>query len=88
MPPNRVLQRAGLRTAAEHWCDESRREKRKTHGVVAVAVSGAIAALIYFGLATPHPELRAAYLICVGVGLWGLIDIARSLGAARSGSHK
>jgi multidrug transporter EmrE-like cation transporter len=61
------------------------RVKRRTRGVVAVAVSGVIAALIYFGVATPHPELRTAYLICVGVGVWGLIDIAWSLGAARSG---
>ncbi len=64
------------------------REKRRTRGAVAVAVSGAIASLIYFGLATPHPELRTAYLICVGVGLWGLIDIAWSLGAAPSGSDE
>lgn len=57
--------------------------KRRTRGFVAIAVSGAIAALIYFGFAKPHPELGTAYLICVGVGVWGLIDIAWSLGTVR-----
>jgi hypothetical protein len=59
------------------------RVKRRTRGLVAVAVSGVIAALIHFGAAAPHPDLRIAYLICVGVGVWGLIDIAWSLGEAR-----
>lgn len=59
------------------------RVKRRTRGFVAVAVSGIIAALIHLGAAAPHPDLRTAYLICVGVGVWGLIDIAWSLGAAR-----
>lgn len=59
--------------------------KRRTRGLLAIAVSGVIAALIYSGVATPHPDMRTAYLICVGVGVWGLIDIAWSLGAARSG---
>ena len=58
--------------------------RRRTRGLVAVAVSGAIAALIYSGVAAPHPDLRTAYLICVGVALWGSIDIAWSLGAARA----
>lgn len=60
------------------------RVRRRTRGLVALAVSGLIAALIYFGVATPYPELRTAYLICVGVGVWGLIDIAWSFGTARS----
>jgi hypothetical protein len=51
-------------------------------GLVALAASGVIAALMYFGLATPYPELKIAYLICVGVGVWGLIGIVWSLGAA------
>lgn len=60
------------------------RVKRRTRGLVAVAVSGVIAALIDSGVAAPHPDLRTAYLICVGVGVWGLIDIAWSLGTPRS----
>jgi len=59
------------------------RVKRRTRGIVAVAASAVIAALIHFGAAAPHPDLRTAYLICVGVGVWGLIDIAWSLGEAR-----
>jgi hypothetical protein len=60
------------------------RTKRRTRGLIAITSSGVIAALIHFGVAAPHPYLRAAYLICVGAGVWGLIDIALSLGAARS----
>lgn len=60
------------------------RMKRRTRGLIAVAVSGAIAALIYSGVASPHPDLRTAYLVCVGVGVWGLIDIAWSMGAAQT----
>lgn len=52
-------------------------------GLVALAASGLIGALIYFGLATPYPDLQIAYLICVGVGVWGLIDMAWSLGEAK-----
>jgi hypothetical protein len=43
-----------------------------------------IAALIYFGAATPFPDLKSAYLICVGVAVWGFIDIIWSLGAAKA----
>ena len=60
------------------------RVKRRTRGIVALAASGVIAALIYFGAATPYPELKTAYLICVGVGVWGFIDIISSLGAAKA----
>jgi drug/metabolite transporter (DMT)-like permease len=62
------------------------RTKRRTRGFIAVAVSGTIAALIYSGFVTPHPEVQIAYLLCVGVALWGLIDIAWSFGQDRSDS--
>ncbi len=59
-------------------------KQRRIRGLVALAASGVIAALTYVGLATPYPELKIAYLICVGVGVWVLIDIVWSLGAAEA----
>jgi len=47
--------------------------------LIALAASAAIAALIHYGIASPYPDLKIAYLIAVGVALWGFIDIVRSL---------
>jgi len=53
--------------------------KRRTRGLIALIASAAIALLIHYGLTIPYPNLKAAYLISVGVALWGFIDIVRSL---------
>ena len=55
------------------------RARRRTRGLIALAASAAIAALIHYGIASPNPDLKIAYLISVGVALWGIIDIVRSL---------
>ncbi len=55
------------------------RAKRRTRGLIALAASAAIAALIHYKIAIPYPGMKIAYLICVGVALWGFIDIVRSL---------
>jgi len=56
--------------------------KRRTRGLIALVASAAIALVIHDGLVIPYPKMRAAYLISVGVALWGLIDIVRSLAKA------
>lgn len=55
------------------------RTRRRTRGLIVLATSAAIAALMYYGAASPYPDLKIAYLICAGVALWGFIDIDRSL---------
>ncbi len=55
------------------------RAQRRTRGLIALAASAAIATLIHYGIASPYPDLKIAYLISVGVALWGFIDIVRSL---------
>jgi hypothetical protein len=58
------------------------RSKGRTRGLVAVGASGTIATLIHTGVASPYPDLRIAYLLCIAVGVWGLIEIVWSLGTA------
>ena len=55
------------------------RTMRRMRGLIALAASAAIAAMIHYGFASPYPQLKIAYIICVAVALWGLIDIVRSL---------
>ena len=55
------------------------RAKRRIRGLIALAASAAIAAMIHYGFASPYPQLKIAYIVCVGVALWGFIDIVRSL---------
>ena len=42
------------------------RAKRRTRGLIALAASVAIAALIHYGIASPYPDLKTAYLISGG----------------------
>ncbi|MEM1010962.1 MAG: hypothetical protein AAGI46_01935 [Planctomycetota bacterium] len=58
------------------------RAKRRTRGLIALGASGVVAALIHSGIAAPYPDLATAYLICAAVSLWGVIDLAWSLGTA------
>ena len=43
--------------------------------LVAIRASVVIATLIARGAVTPYPNLKLAYLICVAVGLFGLIQL-------------
>ena len=49
--------------------------RRVLFGIVALLASAAIAILIATGLAEPYPNLRFAYLLCVAVGVVGLIQL-------------
>ena len=49
--------------------------KRLTFGILALLISATIATLIYIDLVTPHPNLKFSYLICVAVGVTGLIQL-------------
>jgi len=53
----------------------SRLRRRLRFGIVAILASSTIATLIATGLARPHPSLEFAYLICVAVGIFGLIQL-------------
>ncbi|MCW5765934.1 MAG: hypothetical protein KIT68_08145 [Phycisphaeraceae bacterium] len=59
------------------------RKMSPMRGLVVLAASAVIAELMCFELAMPYPELGIACLTCAGAGVWGLIDIVWSLGAAR-----
>jgi type IV secretory pathway protease TraF len=56
--------------------------KRRIRGVIALVAAAGIALLIHYSIAMPYPNLKAAYLISVGVALWGVIDLFRSLAEA------
>ncbi|UTW66332.1 hypothetical protein KFE94_17030 [bacterium SCSIO 12643] len=51
--------------------------KLRLRGIWAVTASVVIAALIKSGIAQPYPNEMFAYLTCIGVGVWGLIDFIR-----------
>lgn len=53
----------------------SRSPRRVVYGLLAPAVSATIALLIANGVAEPYPNLRLAYLICVAVGVSGLVQL-------------
>lgn len=53
--------------------------KRLIFGVTAPLVSAAIAILIATGVAEPYPNLRVAYLLCVAVGVVGLVQFVLAI---------
>jgi len=53
--------------------------------LVAIVTSVVIAALIAMGAATPHPNLKFAYLLCAVVGIFGLIQLVVAITSRPSG---
>lgn len=51
--------------------------KIRLRGILGITISVIIASLIKTGVAQPYPSEMVAYLACVGVGVWGLIDFIR-----------
>jgi len=49
--------------------------RRFLFGIVALLASSAIAILISTGAAEPYPNLKFAYLLCVAVGVFGLVQL-------------
>lgn len=52
-----------------------RHRRRLYVALVAILASVVIATLIARGAVTPYPNLQLAYLICVAVGVFGLIQL-------------
>ena len=60
--------------------DQSTRQRRRlAFGLSALVASITIAILVKTGVAEPYPNLRQAYLLCVVVGVIGLIQILVAL---------
>jgi len=51
------------------------RRRRLRFGILAVLASATIAILIATGTAEPFPNLRFAFLLCIAVGVVGLIQL-------------
>lgn len=49
--------------------------RRLRFALAAILGSATIATLIATGLAHPHPDLKLAYLLCVAVGVIGLVQL-------------
>lgn len=47
--------------------------------LVAIVASGVIATLLAAGAVNPYPTLKLAYLLCVAVGVFGLIQLVIAL---------
>ena len=52
-----------------------RSHRQLRFGVIAVVASATVATLIATGVAEPYPDLRMAYLICVAVAVFGLVQL-------------
>lgn len=57
--------------------------QRLIFGIVAPLISATVAILIATGVAKPYPNLMIAYLICVAIGVFGLIQFIIAIAELR-----
>lgn len=49
--------------------------RRLIFGVVAIFASFLVSILIYSGVANPYPDMKTAFMLCLGVAAFGVIQL-------------